>query len=193
VITEIAGDVWLSARNLGCAPTPAVSSAEARTLLADLVSSVMPSIAEIEIVRTSSGAPEIAGAPHVRVSLSHDGPWVAAAVAVDRAVGVDVQVPLAGTGRRLVRRCLGRHAPLVDRLPADRRDEELAWVWTVQESCVKARGTGMNGCPWAVDVPPFRRAGRTGELAWRSLRGVLDVPLSCAYGDPGGRGGSIGT
>ena len=181
MIIEIAGDVWLSARNLGCTPTPAVSSTEAWTLLTDLVSSVIPGMTGIEIVRTPSGAPEIADARQVRVSLSHDGPWVAAAVAVDRAVGVDVQVPLAGASRRLVRRCLGHYAPLVDRLPQDRRDEELAWVWTVQESCVKARGTGMSGCPWAVDVPPFRWAGRTGELTWRSLRGVLDVPLSCAY------------
>jgi 4'-phosphopantetheinyl transferase len=193
VIFEIASDVWLSARNLGCAPTPAVSSAQARTLLADLVRSVMPWMAGSKIMRAPSGAPEIAGAEHVRVSLSHDGPWVAAAVAVDRTVGVDVQVPLTGASRRLVRRCLGRYAPLVDRLSEDRRDEELAWVWTVQESCVKARGMGLNGCPWAVDVPPFHWTGRTDELTWRSLRGVLDVPLSCAYGESGRCIGSTGT
>ena len=66
-------------------------------------------------------------------------------------------------------------------LPMAQRSREFAWVWTVQEACVKAAGTGFAGRPWSIDVPARAAHGRWGRYRWRSLRGVSPVPFSCAF------------
>jgi 4'-phosphopantetheinyl transferase len=163
----------------------AVQTLGARGVLRALLATVLPEAVGVPVDRAPSGAPLLRGLPGVRVSLSHDGPWAAAAVARGLLVGIDVQVPVAGSGRRLVRRCAPRHAAALERLPDARLDEEIAWVWSVQEACVKAYGRGLSARPWRLDVPPFAAAGRIGGLGWRSFRGRFGVPLSCAYAAPG--------
>ncbi|MEW2376557.1 4'-phosphopantetheinyl transferase superfamily protein [Micromonospora sp. NPDC047812] len=85
--------------------------------------------------------------------------------------------------RALLRRCC---APTVraalDRLPGPARVREFAWIWTVQEACVKATGAGLGGRPWAIPVPSGRRTGRWADLRWVSLRGHSRVPASVAHG-----------
>ncbi|MEV4443064.1 4'-phosphopantetheinyl transferase superfamily protein, partial [Streptomyces sp. NPDC049577] len=129
------------------------------------------------------GEPRLAGHPDVGISVSHDGDTVAAAVAPGRRVGVDVQQPPSGPHERLVRRCLRERAEQLAALPPDGRAEEFAWVWTVQEACVKAAGTGLAGQPWAIDVPLGHRRGRWDDYAWVSLRDTSTTPLSCAFTD----------
>lgn len=183
----VADQVWVSARRVsaGTRLSPAEQSRAARGVLSDLIATVLPAAAGAPVVSTPAGAPRLAGVPDAYVSLSHDDGWVAAAVGRGRRVGVDVQVPVRGSASRLGGRCLGKHLALLNVLPEDRRDAELAWVWTVQESCVKAEGSGLAGRPWTLDVPPFHHHGRVGGLSWRSLRELVDVPLSCAYRSPG--------
>ena len=184
----VAPGVWLSVARIAPGDARrlrARQSQAARDALGELIAAVAPSAAGSPIVADRSGAPRLAGRPDVRVSISHDADFVAAAVGLDRAVGVDVQKPVPGSADRLARRCLRRHAALLKNLAGTRRDEELAWVWTVQEACVKVRGTGLAGRPWTLDVPPFRRAGTIGNIAWRSLRELSGVPLSCAFAERG--------
>ncbi|QZL04196.1 hypothetical protein K2224_14130 [Streptomyces sp. BHT-5-2] len=186
---EIASQVWISLRrsddiehSIAAAGAQRCRQSDAvRALLRQLMVEVAPEAADARLARTPAGAPVIEAHPDVHISLSHDGNWVAAAVGRGRAVGVDVQVPVGGSGGRLVRRCAGRYAGLLEVLPSHRLDEEIAWVWSVQEACVKARGVGLQGRPWTLDIPPFTTSGRIGSLCWRSLRGSAPVPLAVAY------------
>ncbi|NIL58638.1 4'-phosphopantetheinyl transferase family protein [Salinispora arenicola] len=154
----------------------------ARGLLRQLLSEIAPESAQARLVPTRNGKPMLAGWPTVGVSISHDGSAVAAAVAVDGQVGVDVQLPIHRPSDRIARRCLRERAPELDDLPPDQRALELAWVWSVQEACVKADGTGIAGRPWAIDVPVRPHTGRWGRLRWIALRDNCTVPVSCAYG-----------
>ncbi|GAA3571097.1 hypothetical protein GCM10022222_64020 [Amycolatopsis ultiminotia] len=104
-----------------------------------------------------------------------------AAVAVGRSVGVDVQLPVAGSARRLARRCLGARASLLAGLPSAVADEEVAWVWSVQEAGAKVAGRGLECRPWTFPVAPVCPAGTLPGVRWRQLRGSAALPLSCAW------------
>ncbi|HWG98294.1 MAG TPA: 4'-phosphopantetheinyl transferase superfamily protein [Pilimelia sp.] len=155
-----------------------------RGLLRGLLDLVVPDAADAPVVHTPAGRPELAGWPRLGVSVSHDRGTVAAAVAVGRRVGVDVQHPVPDIRHRTLARCLRDHAASLTALPPRHRDLEFAWVWSAQEACVKAEGSGLAGRPWTVDVRPLHRRGRWRGYRWRSLRDQSPVPLSCAYGPP---------
>lgn len=185
--TAVAPGVWVAARDGGppsghpgdlaaaraMAPWRAEEFLAGRGLLRELLARVAPAAANAGV--PAGGRPEVAGWPGLGVSVSHDEGTVAAAVAVGHAVGVDVQHAGGQPAPGLVRRILHDH------LVSD-PVEELVWVWTVQEACVKADGTGIAGQPWAIDVPPYQETGRWRALRWRSLREVSAIPLSVAWG-----------
>ena len=154
-----------------------------RAVLRRLLREVRPELADAEIRPDAQGRPCLLGHPDVGVSISHDGGLSAAAVAPGRRIGVDVQLPSGEPSDAMLRRCLKGHAARLEKLPAPERARELAWVWTVQESCVKAEGTGLSGRPWDIAVTPGHRDGRWGRYRWTSLRGRSPVPLSCAFTD----------
>jgi 4'-phosphopantetheinyl transferase len=153
-----------------------------RGLLRDLLAEVLPGASTARIGTDPYGKPGLVGRPDVGISVSHDHGTVAACVAVGRTVGVDVQRAPHSVDDALLRRCLRDEAAVLRGLPAHTRALEFAWVWTVQEACVKATGTGMAGAPWAIDVPPWQHEGHWAGLAWRSLRDLSAIPLSCAFG-----------
>ncbi|MGW2891932.1 4'-phosphopantetheinyl transferase family protein [Streptomyces griseoruber] len=162
-----------------------------RATLRRLLREVRPDLADTAVRPDARGRPCLVGHPDIGVSISHDGGLSAAAVAPGRRVGVDVQLPAHEPSEGMLRRCLRGYAAPLLKLPAPERARELAWVWTVQESCVKAAGTGLAGRPWAIAVPPGHRRGRWGRYRWASLRDSSPVPLSCAYTpreDPRARG-----
>jgi 4'-phosphopantetheinyl transferase len=128
------------------------------------------------------GRPVLPDWPDLQVSVSHDGGYVAAAVAQHRIVGVDVQRPDPQVHDRTLHRCLGEHLTDLSTADDNTRAAELAWVWTAQEACVKATGAGLSGRPWTIDVPPFQTDGRWRQLRWISLRDTAPAPLSCAFG-----------
>ncbi|MDY0816372.1 4'-phosphopantetheinyl transferase family protein [Kitasatospora purpeofusca] len=152
-----------------------------RATLRRLIREVRPDLAGAPIRPDPRGRPRLLGHPDVGVSISHDGGLSAAAVAPGRRVGVDVQLPSGEPSAGMLRRCLREHAARLEELPAPERAREFAWVWTVQESCVKAAGTGLAGRPWAIAVTPGHRHGRWGRYRWISLRDSSPVPLSCAF------------
>ncbi|MET9254024.1 4'-phosphopantetheinyl transferase superfamily protein [Streptomyces sp. NPDC003717] len=166
-------------------------SLAARGLLRALLAEVRPGAEDVPLAAGPHGRPVLAGLDGVGVSLSHDGAddaaggdLVAAAVAPGRRVGVDVQLPHGpGPSPGLARRCLRERTADLDRLPAGRRALEFAWVWTVQEACVKADGTGIAGRPWSLDIPVRPRTGTQGDLTWIALRHLSVHPVSCAFGD----------
>ncbi|AGS66934.1 4'-phosphopantetheinyl transferase [Streptomyces collinus Tu 365] len=169
-------------------------SLAARGLLRALLAEVCPGTEGVALSADVRGRPALQGLPALGVSLSHDGPsgtsgdlggdLVAAAVAPGRRVGVDVQLPPGpDVPAGLVRRCLRERAGELSSLPAGRRALEFAWVWTVQEACVKADGTGIAGRPWSLDIPVRPGTGTLGDLTWIALRHLSVHPVSCAFGD----------
>ncbi|MFE3323268.1 4'-phosphopantetheinyl transferase family protein [Streptomyces sp. NPDC059176] len=156
-----------------------------RGLLRHLLTAVRPELARYAVVPDAYGKPWLRACPDVGVSVSHSRGSLAAAVAVGARVGVDVQRPEAAVTESFARRLLGeRGAEALAGLPAARAAEEVAWVWTAQEACVKADGRGLAGRPWSVGVAPGSRSGGWGPYRWVALRGISATPLSCAYGPP---------
>lgn len=152
-----------------------------RGLLRELLTAVRPRLAGRDVVTDAGGKPRLRECSEVGVSVSHSGGTVAAAVAVGRELGVDVQQPPETVSATLARRLLGEHARDLTELTAAGAAREVAWVWTAQEACAKACGEGLRGRPWSIDVPPGARAGRWGDYRWVALREHSAIPLSCAF------------
>ncbi|GAA0268381.1 hypothetical protein GCM10010302_02630 [Streptomyces polychromogenes] len=196
---RVAPGVWLvcSARR-GAAPSRHPADLEAgaalsgrraveflsgRGLLRSLVDAVAPEARDAAVLPGPKGRPVVAGFPRLGVSISHDGDLVAAAVAAGQVVGVDVQYPQERVDPGMLRRCLHEHADAVSHLAVRDQAEEMAWVWAVQESCVKAQGSGLSGRPWRIPVRPGSRGGKWHGYSWLSLRDLSTVPLACAFAD----------
>jgi 4'-phosphopantetheinyl transferase len=154
-----------------------------RGLLRAMLTELIPDAVAATLARRPHGQPMLADWPHLAVSLSHDGEAVAAAVAIRRRVGVDVQLPPNRVADGMLRRCLRQRADELAALPSPDRAREFAWVWSVQEACVKANGTGIAGRPWSIDVPVRPRSGHWRDLTWLSLREHSDIPIACAFGE----------
>ncbi|MBT2383355.1 4'-phosphopantetheinyl transferase superfamily protein [Streptomyces sp. ISL-11] len=166
---------------LRLAPARRAEHLAGRALLRTLLAERFPDARDADVVHTAKGRPELAGHPDIGISVSHDGDTVAACAARHRAVGVDVQHPPRTVADSLLRRCVRAGAEDLARLPAGERAREFTWVWTVQEACVKAEGTGLSGAPWAVDVPAPAASGTWGAYTWTTLRTHSATPLSCAF------------
>ncbi|MEU7117546.1 4'-phosphopantetheinyl transferase family protein [Streptomyces zaomyceticus] len=185
-------------------PWRAVEYTASRTLLRALLREIGEDLRGGPVAARPGGRPYLPGRPDLGVSLSHSGGWVAAAVGRNRDVGVDVQTP-APVGDRLLRLCCSPgDAEALAALPEDGRRREFAWIFTVQEACVKAVGAGLSGRPWNVPVALGQRTGEwtgeptgepTGERAeeraeargrvrWCAPRDRHPVPVGCAWTEP---------
>ncbi|MEV1026119.1 4'-phosphopantetheinyl transferase superfamily protein [Streptomyces sp. NPDC050264] len=201
LITQAAPDVWVASGELeqwarekahpddraAAAPLSRRREAEfvaSRSLLRHLLRLTVPERARTPIRADAHGRPVLDGDPGTGISISHDGSAIAVAVGRRRRVGVDVQLPLNTVPDGLLRRCLGPHTPKIRPLSERRRAVELAWVWTAQEACVKAAGTGLPGSPWSIDITPGRHEGQWEQFRWISLRDRSHTPLSCAFSAP---------
>ncbi|MEU0159491.1 4'-phosphopantetheinyl transferase superfamily protein [Streptomyces sp. NPDC006261] len=157
--------------------------AAARTLLRALLREIGEDLRGGPVAAYPSGRPYLPGRPDLGVSLSHSSGWVAAAVGRGRDVGVDVQAP-AAVGDRLLRLCCPpADAEALAVMPEARRRREFAWIFTVQEACVKAVGRGLSGRPWDVPVNIGQQTGEWGRVNWCAPRGGEPVPVGCAWND----------
>ncbi|CAM3727748.1 4'-phosphopantetheinyl transferase superfamily protein [Kibdelosporangium persicum] len=162
----------------------------ARILLRRLLAEVADMAAGSPIAARAHGGPYLVRRPEVGVSLSHTGEWVAAAVHLTGTVGVDTHEPVRADDR-MVRRCCTRTARArLARLPERDRAVELAWIWSVQEACVKSTGAGVADRPWTIPVEVGQHTGRWRAVEWIELRGEWPVPVSCAHGTPTAGGGA---
>ena len=155
----------------------------ARVLLRRLLSeAVGGDAASSPLATRPGGQPFLAERPDVGVSLSHSDGWVAAAVHLCGVVGVDVQAPVRPSDRLIRRCCTPSARRALSVMTEPERDTEFAWIWSVQEACVKAEGLGVAGLPWTIAVQAGQRVGRLRDLRWRALRQTWPVPVSCAHG-----------
>ncbi|MFI9811621.1 4'-phosphopantetheinyl transferase family protein [Saccharothrix variisporea] len=169
----VAPGVFAAVERAACASTRLA----ARGLLARLLGLVVPDAAGVAVSSRSSGQPYLVGRPDLSVSLSHDGGWIAAAVGIGVEVGVDVQPPLP-VSEGMLRRCCTPSA-LAALRSLSTVDVEFACMWSVQEACVKAEGTGIGGLPWTVPVEVGQDTGVWHGVRWHRL--PTPVPASCAY------------
>ena len=174
------------AASAGMRPHRAREFLAGRGLLRATLAHLNPGAAQAGVAARTGGKPYLRGHPRVGISVAHDGGVVAVGVALDTEIGVDVQRPERTVRPGLLRHCLGRHADAVAALSTVDAATELAWVWTVQEACVKATGVGLAGRPWAIEVVPGRSSGRWssghwGHGRWVSLRDRSRIPFSCAF------------
>jgi 4'-phosphopantetheinyl transferase len=128
-----------------------------------------------------SGQPYLAAHPGVGISLSHTDGVVAAAVALGRQVGVDVQEPTSASPALVARCCTPSGRAVLGSMPPARRPAALARIWAVQEACVKAAGSGLLGRPWTIAVEPGQRLGRWSAYEWLSLGDRFETPAACAF------------
>ncbi|MEY9849374.1 4'-phosphopantetheinyl transferase [Streptacidiphilus sp. BW17] len=162
-------------------PWRAVEYAASRTLLRTLLREVGADLQGGPIVARPSGQPYLPDRPDLGVSLSHCSGWVAAAVGSDRDVGVDVQTPSSVGDRMLRLCCLPGDAADLAAMPEERRRREFAWIFSVQEACVKAVGQGFSGRPWNVPVALGQQAGEWGLVRWCAPGGRHPLPVGLAW------------
>jgi len=153
----------------------------ARSLLRWLLATtVSVELSASSIEARPKGQPYLTSHPAVGISVSHTAGWVAAAVNPCGAVGVDVQVPVVVSDSMLRRCCTPLGRSLLRALNREARELEFAWLWSIQESCVKASGGGLSDRPWRIALTPGQTSGRWRSYTWESQRSRSDVPLSCA-------------
>ncbi|MDX3604395.1 4'-phosphopantetheinyl transferase superfamily protein [Streptomyces scabiei] len=145
--------------------------------------------ARAPVIPEPGGRPRLPGFPDTGVSISHSGPYAAAAVATGLDVGVDAQVPRPPSAALLRRCCAPGTAARLASQPPERAAVAFARIWAVQEACVKARGTGLSGAPWRVRAGPEGQDGSWGALQWRrppwhDAAGAEPVAVACAFGPP---------
>ncbi|MEV7848124.1 4'-phosphopantetheinyl transferase family protein [Streptomyces cyaneofuscatus] len=162
-------------------PWRAEEYAASRTLLRALLREIGEDVAGGPVAAHPSGRPYLPGRPDLGVSLSHSSGRVAAAVGRGCAVGVDVQAPSYVSDRLLGLCCSPADAEALAGMPEARRRAEFAWIFTVQEACVKAVGRGLSGRPWNVPVNLGQQAGDWGRVSWCAPRDGEPFPVGCAW------------
>ena len=107
------------------------------------------------------GKPALAGdpAPRLRFNLSHSGDVALCAFALDREVGIDVELPRRAVDHvAIARRILGdAEAERLQALGARERERAFLRAWVRWEAVLKCRGTGIGGA---------EREPAGGEDAW---------------------------
>ena len=117
------------------------------------------------------GKPALGGA-RLRFNLSHSGDVALFAFALDREVGVDVELPRRAVDHvAIARRILGdAEAERLEALDAPEREREFLRAWVRWEAVLKCRGTGIGGA---------EREPAGGEEPWVCELG-LDPPAAAA-------------
>jgi 4'-phosphopantetheinyl transferase len=104
------------------------------------------------------GKPSLDGAPRPRFNVSHSGGIALYAFALDREVGVDVELPRRQLDTlAIAERALGEvQAARLRALPPAEREREFLRGWVRYEAVLKCHGTGIGGAD----------AGPTGPQPW---------------------------
>ncbi|MEU5420543.1 4'-phosphopantetheinyl transferase family protein [Streptomyces sp. NPDC001407] len=153
--------------------------------------------------RTTLGRPYVRGLPGLRVSLSHSGPVLAAAVSGHGPVGVDTERAGRGTSLSPAHVCTAAEAGRLAGLRDDERGAELLRLWTLKEAYTKALGVGLRRAPSSFGFAPGARGPvllhdgegepdpyRRWSFATRLVRSALPEPylLSVAVAQPADSG-----
>ncbi|WP_262062082.1 4'-phosphopantetheinyl transferase family protein [Streptomyces sp. STR69] len=152
-----------------------------RSLLRALLRVLAPGLPGPVIAAHDTGRPHLPQHPDTGISFSHSGGWAAVCVGFGRQVGVDIEVPGPMSPQMVRRCCTPRDAARLSTLPGRDRETAFAWLWTAQEACVKALGTGLAGAPWTVPVGIGQRGGTWNGVRWRAQYDASRIPLTCAF------------
>jgi 4'-phosphopantetheinyl transferase len=116
-----------------------------------------PPLAPVSLAAAGDGA-----AGRLRFNLSHSGDILLVAVALDREIGVDVELPRRAIDHvAIARRILGdEEAERLAALDERTREREFLRAWVRWEAVLKCRGTGIGGAddastgpdPWVVEL-----------------------------------------
>lgn len=154
------GRRWAAARGTLRALLGAYAQADPRTL---------------RFAKGAHGKPALAagaGAPRLRFNLSHSGDVALYALALDREVGIDVELPRRAVDHvAIARRILGEaEAARLQALDPPLREREFLRAWVRWEAALKCRGVGIGG---AETAPPGAAEPWVSELG-------LDAPAAAA-------------
>lgn len=136
------------------------------------------------IGRTERGKPVLEDLPSTGISVSHSGETVAAAVAVGRVVGVDIQCPVPPTTGLLDRCCSRAQRRELTVLPPERQAAALARRWAIHEACAKATGTGPISRPETYPGALLADGGTWRNLRWRVLQPLPASAVAIAFDQP---------
>lgn len=97
-------------------------------------------------------------AENLDFNLSHSGDWVVCAVGRDCRLGIDIELPVR---RRACRALAGEYFAVAEseglaNLADDACEEQFYRLWTLKESCLKARKTGISTTELATELVPVR-------------------------------------
>lgn len=139
---------------------------EGGTSLQEMSGAALAVLKQIDIVKLPSGAPQVfvGSVPDARsVSITHSGPWAAAAVSAPHTfLGIDLE--------KIEKRSRAWAEEFFD--PAEKgpaTDAHLTKVWTQKEAVVKllGRGLSLNTREIIISADGLRLTGRALE-AWRA-------------------------
>lgn len=107
---------------------------------------------ETELGFASHGKPYIIGHGGLFFNLSHSGNIAVCAMAAQE-IGADIEKYREAVSDALIRRvCTAREEERLFELDAGIRETEFCRLWTVKESYLKLRGTGLASPPESLDV-----------------------------------------
>ncbi len=134
------GERWAAARGVLRALLGAYAGADPR---------------ELRFETGPHGKPRLAGEDRLRFNLSHSGEVALYAFALDREVGVDVELPRRAVDHvAIARRILGDgEAERLQALDPPAREREFLRAWVRWEAVLKCRGTGIGGAGAPSDDP----------------------------------------
>ena len=109
--------------------------------------------APLDFAVAAHGKPFLPAAPDVQFNLSHSGEMALVAVAMDTAVGADIERirPLSDADALAERYFPASEASAWAALPAAERPQEFFRRWTRIEAALKARGIGLLGLGTELD------------------------------------------
>lgn len=130
--------------------------AAARAILRALLGAYLgadPAVLRFE--EGTHGKPRLADEPRLRFNLSHSDGVALYALALDRDVGVDVELPRRAVDHvAIARRILGEaETQRLAALDPPAREREFLRAWVRWEAALKCRGTGIGGAEQPPDGP----------------------------------------
>lgn len=174
-----------TAHAASCPPRRAREFSAGRALLRwALARSLGPWAASSRVALTERGKPVLADLPATGISLSHGGGTVAAAVAVGRAVGIDVQGPVPVTEGLLRRCCTPEQQGELAALAPEGRPAALARRWVIHEAHAKATGRGLTRRPGRFPGPLLAHSGQRQGFVWRVLPPVGPCAAAVVFDGP---------
>lgn len=133
---------------------------------------------DIELRKDDLGKPYIASSddstlPHLSLSLSHAGEWVAGALIDKGEIGIDIETVRKFSPEVLKNFLTERERIWLDNLPQEDFDTFSTLIWSFKESYLKALGIGLRAHPNKVEVLSHKKGIFTLQSSLSTLTSEL--------------------